>query len=121
MGKKTLTIKDTLDGSVKQHKFYKGKWKPLVKESVIDKTLWLVGELGEVIDIIKKNRPDDITDDKNIRAEFIKEVVDCYMYLADILNCYGISSKEISSTYFKKLDFNLKNPRKYWRKKKLNK
>ena len=117
MAKKTLTIKHTLDGSVKQHEFYKGKWKPLVKESAIDKTLWLVGELGEVIDIIKKNHLDDISDDKNIRTEFVKEVVDCYMYLADVLNCFNISPEEVSKTYFDKLDFNLKNPRKYWKKK----
>ncbi len=115
MNQKTLSIKDTLDGSVKQHKFFEGKWKPLVKESAVDKTLWLVGELGEVIDIIKKNRPSAIVENKNVRIEFTKEIVDCYMYLADILNCYGISSKEISDTYFKKLDFNMRSPRKYWK------
>jgi len=88
----------------------------LARESAVDKTLWLVGELGEVIDIIKKNHLDDISNNKSIRAEFVKEVVDCYMYLADILNCFDISAEEVSKAYFDKLNFNLKNPRKYWKK-----
>lgn len=117
MNRRNITIKDTLDGSTKQHIFYKDKWRPLEKQSGVFKALWLVGELGEVIDIIKKRGPDMISTNKKVRAGFVKEVVDCYMYIADILNCYGITAKEIGKAYFDKLDFNLKNPRKYWRKK----
>lgn len=112
--KKELTIEDTLCGSKKQHDFYKGKWKPLKKPNGVYKALWLVGELGEVIDIIKKKGPDAINGDKETRSEFVKEIVDCYMYIADVLNCYGITADEIGEEYFNKLNYNLKNPRRYW-------
>lgn len=118
MNRKNLTIQDTLKLSTKQHEFYKTKWKPLVKENAPEKALWLVGEFGEVIDIIKKKGANEIMENKEVRAEFVKELSDCYMYLADILNCYNISGEELSITYSNKVDFNLKNPRKYWIKKK---
>jgi hypothetical protein len=40
MIKNQLTIKDTLEGSKKQHDFYKGKWAPLEKASGVYKALW---------------------------------------------------------------------------------
>lgn len=115
LAKKEITIKDTFDGSKKQHDFYKGKWKPLKKPNGVYKMLWLISELGEVIDIIKKKGPDAINGNKEVLPVFVKEIVDCYMYLADVLNCYGITAEEVGEEYFKKLNYNLKNPRKYWK------
>jgi len=75
-----------------------------------------VAELGEAIDVVKKKGPEKITSDKESRAEFVKEVVDCYMYLSDVLNCYDVSAKEVTTAYNEKLQFNLKKPREYWKK-----
>jgi len=115
MTREKITIEDTLLGSKEQNDFYKGKWMPLEKENGAYKALWLIGELGEVIDIIKKKGPDAIYSDQEIRKEFVKEITDCYMYMADLLNCYGISADEIGKAYFDKLNYNLKNPREYWK------
>ena len=117
MSKTPLTINEMLAASIRQHEFYKGKWKPLTKENAVDKSLWLVGELGEVIDIIKKKN-DKITQDDKVRSEFVKEMVDCYMYMADMLNCYGITAEELSTTFREKLEYNLNNSRTYWKDKK---
>ena len=37
-----------------QHK-YKHKWEPICAEIGQNKLLWMIGEIGEVIDLIKKN------------------------------------------------------------------
>ena len=34
---------------------YKDKWEPIGPETGKNKLLWMVGEIGEVIDIVKKN------------------------------------------------------------------
>ena len=34
---------------------YKDKWKPISPERGKDQLLWMIGEIGEVIDIIKKH------------------------------------------------------------------
>lgn len=88
----------------------------LEEASAVFKTLRLVGELGEVIDIIKKTKADEIAKIPKIRKNFVEEVCDCYMYLADLLNCYRITAKEIDRIYKGKVTFNLKNPMKYWKK-----
>lgn len=33
---------------------YKGRWEPISPETGKNKLLWMVGEIGEVIDIVKK-------------------------------------------------------------------
>ncbi len=33
---------------------YKDKWEPICAETGKNKLLWMIGEIGEVIDIIKK-------------------------------------------------------------------
>ena len=34
---------------------YKDKWEPICPETGKNKMLWMIGEIGEVIDIVKKN------------------------------------------------------------------
>ena len=34
---------------------YKDKWEPICPETGQNKLLWMIGEIGEVIDIVKKN------------------------------------------------------------------
>ena len=34
---------------------YKDKWEPIEPETGKNKLLWMVGEIGEVVDIVKKN------------------------------------------------------------------
>ena len=34
---------------------YKDKWEPICPEIGQNKLLWMIGEIGEVIDIVKKN------------------------------------------------------------------
>ena len=72
---------------------YKDKWKPVDPERGKDQLLWMIGEIGEVIDIIKKNGGDAASQDKDLRADLIEEMADVLMYYNDILLCYGISAE----------------------------
>lgn len=38
---------------------YKDKWEPICPEVGQNKLLWMVGEIGEVIDIVKKHGAED--------------------------------------------------------------
>jgi NTP pyrophosphatase (non-canonical NTP hydrolase) len=69
---------------------------------------WLVVEIGEAIDILKKKGVKKIMEDKQTREELIEELADCYMFLADILNRYKFSSDDFSKAYFKKMEQNFK-------------
>ena len=104
---KTITISEMMELSEKLYKKNEDYWDNS-PESNIHWVCWLVGEIGEVIDIIKKKGTDKIMNDKSTRLEMLKEIADCYMYLADILNRYEFTDKEFSKVYRDKMNYNLK-------------
>lgn len=70
--------------------------------------LWAMGEMGEIVDIIKKQGYKKIMDDQNVRDDFIKEIVDVMMYMTDLITCFGISAEEFSKVYEEKHAYNMK-------------
>ncbi|MCI8541786.1 MAG: nucleotide pyrophosphohydrolase [Lachnospiraceae bacterium] len=87
---------------------YKDKWNPLSPEQGKDQLLWMMIELGEAADIMKKEGVRKIMDDRDTRAHFIEEMADALMYYNDILLCYGISIEEFKSIYLEKHKRNMK-------------
>ena len=87
---------------------YKEKWEGISPEVGKNKLLWMVGEIGEVIDIVKKNGGIKASHDEVLRQELIEELADVLMYYNDILLCYDISSDELKSTYTEKFLKNMK-------------
>ena len=73
-----------------------------------NKLLWMVGEIGEVIDIVKKNSGLKASQDENLRKDLIEELADVLMYYNDVLLCYDISSEELKSAYVSKFEKNMK-------------
>ena len=86
---------------------YKDKWEPISPETGKSKLLWLVGEVGEVIDIVKKNNACELLPDNKQRKELIEELADVLMYYNDVLLCYGISADELKRAYTEKFDRNM--------------
>ena len=105
--KTTITINEMMELSEQLYKKYEDYWDNS-PESNINWVCWLVGEIGEMIDIIKKKGADKIMNDKSTRLEMLKEIADCYMYLADILNRYEFTAEEFSKVYRDKMNYNLK-------------
>ncbi len=70
--------------------------------------LWCVGEMGEMIDIIKKKGHEAIMDNENVRANFVEETADVFMYLFDVMEAFGITPEEFSDAYIAKFERNMK-------------
>ena len=87
---------------------YKDQWEPIVPEAGKHKLLWMVGEIGEVIDIVKKNGDQRAAEDPGLRKNLIEEMADVLMYYNDVLLCYGSTAEELKDTYKNKFERNLK-------------
>lgn len=87
---------------------YKDKWKPLSPELGAEQLLWLMIELGEVADVIKKQGNQKIMEDREVRTHFIEEMADVMMYYNDVLLCYDISIEELKKVYLEKHERNMK-------------
>ncbi len=87
---------------------YKDKWEPISPETGNNKLLWLMIELGEVADIIKKDGNKKIIEDENVRTHFIEEMCDVLMYFNDVMLCYNISVEELKDIYLEKHNKNMK-------------
>ena len=87
---------------------YKDKWSPICPERGKDQLLWMIGEVGEVIDIVKKHGGETACQDMELRASLIEELADVLMYYNDVLLCYGISAEELKQSYIRKFERNMK-------------
>lgn len=85
---------------------YKDKWEPIGPETGKNKLLWMVGEIGEVIDIVKKHGTQACTD-PDFRKDLIEELADVLMYYNDILLCYNITPDELGQSYREKFKRNM--------------
>lgn len=87
---------------------YKDKWEPISPETGKNKLLWMIGEIGEVIDIIKKRGGADADKGSEQRKELVEELADVLMYYNDILLCYDITAEELKKVYTEKFERNMK-------------
>lgn len=87
---------------------YKDKWEPICPETGKNKLLWMIGEMGEVIDIVKKHGGLNVSDDDELRKDLVEELADVLMYYNDVLLCYGITAGDLKQAYVEKFERNLK-------------
>ena len=87
---------------------YKNIWEPIGTDTGKNKLLWMIGEVGEVIDIVKKNGGDKASSDPGLRKQLVEEMADVLMYYNDVMLCYGISSDELKDAYVGKFEKNMK-------------
>lgn len=86
---------------------YRDQWKPISPERGKDQLLWMIGEIGEVIDIIKKNGAEAASQSGGLRKQLVEELADVLMYYNDVLLCYGISEEELKRSYIAKFEKNM--------------
>lgn len=87
---------------------YKDKWEFIGPETGKNKILWMVREIGEVIDIVKKNGGTEACSDAKLRNDLVEEMADVLMYYNDVQLCYGISAEELKRSYSEKYMKNMK-------------
>jgi len=86
---------------------YKGKWMPNGPETGKNQLLWMIGEIGEVIDIVKKHGGTKASSDEQLRQNLIEEMADVLMYYNEVLLCYGITAEELKQAYTEKFQRNM--------------
>ena len=86
---------------------YAHRWEPITPAIGQNKLLWMVGEIGEVIDIIKKNGAQAAVTDPALRSDLVEELADVLMFYNDVLLCYGITSEELQQAYVQKFERNM--------------
>ena len=86
---------------------YKDKWEGISPEIGKNKLLWMVGEIGEVIDVIKKNGDHKACEESAERSHLVEEMADVLMYYNDVLLCYGITAEELKAAYTEKFHKNM--------------
>jgi len=67
----------------------------------------MIGEIGEVIDIVKKNGGLKASTDEKLRENLIEEMADVLMYYNDVMLCYGITAEELKQAYTQKFEKNM--------------
>ena len=102
-----FTINEMLEMQRTLQEKYKDKWEQISPEVAQNKLLWMIGEIGEVIDIIKKNGSVKVNEDKSLRKDLVEELADVLMYYNDILLCFDISCEELKSVYINKFKSNM--------------
>ncbi len=86
---------------------YKDKWEGVSPEIGKNQLLWMIGEIGEVIDVIKKKGSAAIMEDPAVRAHFVEEMADVLMFYSDILLCFDISAEDLKQAYTQKFQRNM--------------
>ena len=87
---------------------YKDKWEPICAEVGKNKLLWMIGEIGEVIDLVKKHGGEKVSTDENLRKDLVEEMADVLMYYNDVMLCYDITANELKKSYEEKFEKNMK-------------
>ena len=92
---------------IKLQNKYKDKGEQICPETGKNKLLWMIGEIGEVIDIIKKNGGTKAASDTQLRKALVEEMADVLMYYNDVMLCYGITADELKQAYIDKFEKNM--------------
>ena len=100
-------INEMLDMQQRLQEKYKDKWRPICPDRGKDQLLWMIGEIGEVIDIVKKRGGEVVCQDAQWRERLVEELADVLMYYNDVLLCYGISVEELKNAYVSKFERNM--------------
>lgn len=86
---------------------YHDQWEPISPETGKNKLLWMIGEIGEVIDVVKKHGGAKASFDTELRKDLVEEMADVLMYYNDVMLCYGISAEELKRAYTAKFERNM--------------
>lgn len=102
-----FSINEMLDMQKRLQDNYKGRWEKITYETGKNKLLWMIGEIGEVIDIVKKNGDLAACKDASLRKALVEEMADVMMYYNDVMLCYDISADELKQAYTEKFERNM--------------
>ena len=106
VGDVDLSISQIMDMQCKLHE--RAGWGEFLPKDGRNHFFWMMEELGEVASVIKKHGDMAIMENPEVRANLIEEVSDIFVYLANMLLCYEVSSHEWSKSIMDKHEKNMK-------------
>ena len=102
-----FTINEMLAMQTALQEKYKDIWEGISPQVGQNKNLWMIGEIGEVIDVVKKNGWEETVQNPEHRKDLVEELADVLMYYHDVLLCYGITAEELKKAYTEKYQRNM--------------
>lgn len=102
-----FSVNEMLDMQKRLQDKYRDKWESLSPQAGKHKLLWMIGEIGEVIDLVKKHGDTKASHDVELRKDLVEEMADVLMYYNDVMLCYGISADELKQAYTAKFERNM--------------
>lgn len=92
---------------------YAGWWEPVDAAHGKNKILWMMAELGEAIQVIKRHPESEIIAPGDVRRDFVEEMADVLMFFNDVLLCYDITPEEFEEVYRAKHSRNMTRWKKH--------
>lgn len=102
-----MDMREMMARQAKLQARYAGWWEAVDPAHGTNKLLWMLAELGEAIQIVKREGADGIMQQQNTRRDFIEEMADVLMYFNDVLLCYGVKPEEFENVYREKNERNM--------------
>ena len=102
-----FTVEEMLTMQRALQEKYSDRWESIAPEAGKHKLLWMIGEIGEVIDIVKKNGDRRAAEEPAVRAALIEELADVLMFYNDVLLCYNITQDELKASFTAKFEKNM--------------
>ena len=94
-----LDIEAIMDMQRRLQDRYRGWWEPIEPARGLNKLMWMIGEVGEVSQILKRRGHEGVMNDQQVRADLVEELCDVMMYFGDVLLCYDITPEEFEAAY----------------------
>jgi len=105
--KENLSIVEMLRMQQDLWEKHSAEFLPLSPQYGKESILWMIGEIGECISIIKKKGDTAIVQNSIVRAAFVEEMCDVLMYYFDVMLRFNITSSELSSAFIDKHNKNM--------------
>ena len=102
-----FTVEEMLTMQRALQEKYKGRWESICPATGKNHMLWMIGEVSEAADVIKKHGEEKALSDPALRQHLVEELADALMHYNDVLLCYGISEEELKASYEAKFRRNM--------------
>lgn len=105
-----MTIQEMLD---LQNRLYdkcgeKHRWLTYTPDNAQLHWLYMLGEAGEVIDVLRKNSYESLLPPSPLRDHLVEEMADTLMFFVDTMACMNVTADELAQAYREKHERNIK-------------
>ena len=85
---------------------YRHKWEPICPDVGKSELLWMIGEIGEVIDIVKKHGGENAAANEDVRVQLVEERPTSSCTTTTFCSAMG-SARELKRAYTEKFEKNM--------------